>query len=368
MTTPIYERLQRKVQQIRNRLINLDQDDVRLLVDLMQRSPSGRDDVQKWAEEFSHLLRKNLLKRVSQKDLSLILAGLVSYRNTGVTPLATQGALVRGYESSDGILQELLHKTLFSAGFEIEPIVDSIFFGETNRSQLDSIIKELEDNGYVILPVKLSSEWIESFTLEAKKFSYKLRNETISQFEPESCQVNPNRPPKCVAAYADSSQLKASPIFNRFCNDPMLLNLASRYMNATVSAIDSTLWYSFPSNQPSAEAAQLFHYDLDTLRWLKVFVYLTDVGPDSGPHEYVVASHKCGNKPRPLRERGYARIQDSEIDMFFPERRQTICGSRGTVILGDTRCFHKGNAVKNGYRLIYSPIFSPSTIGYHHGS
>jgi hypothetical protein len=362
------ERIGRKSLALRNRLIKPQADEIQHLVEMMQTSPRGYSDAQDWALQLASLLERNLLDRVSRKDLALILAGLVSYRNTGVTPQRSHIALMQAYENSSGLMQQMLHTILFSEKIEKVRSIKSDFFGDVYLTEIDAILSELDERGYVVLPQNLQKRWVDALVSEAKKFSYTLRNPASDEAEISNRKIDPDNPPRCVAAYAKSSDVAASQLFNDFCNDPLLLHLASRHMDAKVHSIDSTLWYSFSSSEPSADAAQLFHYDLDTLRWLKVFVYLTDVGPDNGPHEYVPGSHKPGAKPVQLMNRDYARLSDQEVDEYCARPRKSICGERGTVILGDTRCFHKGNAVSSGYRLIFSPIYAASKIGYFHGS
>ena len=50
------------------------------------------------------------------------------------------------------------------------------------------------------------------------------------------------------------------------------------------------------SKKADSEAAQMFHFDLDRIKWLKFFIYLTDVKINSGPHVYVSGTHKPFSK------------------------------------------------------------------------
>ena len=366
-SSALIERVSRKLISLKNKVLRQEPEKIRLLGDLMRNSPRSHAGAQCWAQQCADLIESNLLDRISKKDIALILAGLVSYRNTGVTPQMSHMALVRAYENSSGVMQDLLHKIFFSAELETGQSIKSTFFGETAPSEVDAILKELDEQGYVVLPWRLDQSWVNALVAEAGNFGYTLRSPAHEEREIKNRKIDPANPPKCVAAFAKSTDLAASQVFSNFSNDPLLVNLASRYMNASAYPIGLSLWYSFSSEAPSADAAQLFHYDLDTLRWLKVFVYLTDVGPDNGPHEYVPASHKPGSKPQSLMDREYARLEDEVIDEHCPQGRKSICGPRGTVILGDTSCFHKGNAVIADYRLIFSPIYAASRVGYFHG-
>ena len=61
----------------------------------------------------------------------------------------------------------------------------------------------------------------------------------------------------------------------------------------------------------------MFHFDLDRICWLKVFIYLTDTDEDSGPHEYVETSHQVGAKPQELLNEGYSRISEEKIKKHY---------------------------------------------------
>ena len=135
----------------------------------------------------------------------------------------------------------------------------------------------------------------------------------------------------------------------------------------------NTWWSALYGNAPGSDAAQLFHFDFDAPpAWLKLFVYITDVGPENGPHVYVRGSHKAGlSQAREFRARGYERIEDEEISAKFgTDALIEITGKRGTVFMADTRGFHKGKAPREGDRLITqllycSPLFNDRGPGPH---
>jgi hypothetical protein len=124
-----------------------------------------------------------------------------------------------------------------------------------------------------------------------------------------------------------------------------------------------TMWWSLavPSNQQEqSAAAQLFHFDLDRLSFLKFFVYLTDVTPLNGPHCYVAGSHR-GFKNAKLQRDG--RFSDAEIKAHYPSEEVQIVGQKGTIFVADTKGFHKGLPLESGERLIFQIEFSNSLFG-----
>jgi hypothetical protein len=152
--------------------------------------------------------------------------------------------------------------------------------------------------------------------------------------------------------------------------DPMMLAVAESYLATPPVLSDVTLWWSgVHAGTPDADAGQSFHFDFDTPPgWLMFFFYLTDVGPENGPHVVVRGSHRDRSKAAgALRARGYARIQDEDVVAAFgAEKVVELHGKRGTVLAVDTLCFHKGLALQSGCRLMGQLVYSfPQFAGAH---
>ena len=92
--------------------------------------------------------------------------------------------------------------------------------------------------------------------------------------------------------------------------------------------------------------------------WVKVFIYLTDVSLDNGPHVYVPKSHLG----LPLELSYDRRITESEAVRFF-EHGAVLQGDAGTIIIADTSGLHKAMTVKSGMRHILELDFSNSLFG-----
>ena len=89
---------------------------------------------------------------------------------------------------------------------------------------------------------------------------------------------------------------------------------------------------------------------------------MTDVGYEDGPHVYIPKSHKSGNKNYKLLERGYSRVNDNEMSQFQKIEPKKVLGPSGSIIIGDTKCFHKGSPVISNPRLVLQPTFGPSNL------
>ncbi len=159
----------------------------------------------------------------------------------------------------------------------------------------------------------------------------------------------------------DPQQLHEHPDIQRLTTDLSLLSVAQTYLGSQPGLIDCCMWWSTAfSQQPSDEAAQLFHFDMSQIRFLKIFVYLTEVDELTGAHVYVRGSHR--RLPRCLR--ADRRYGDQEIRRHYAaDRIVTICGRPGSIFAADTRGLHKGNPLKHGHRLIIQLLYATSGFG-----
>lgn len=161
-----------------------------------------------------------------------------------------------------------------------------------------------------------------------------------------------------------------NPAMQRLMADPVFPAIAERYLKFHPMLSMMNLWWSATfGDKPGEGAAQEFHFDFDPPpQWLLVFVYLTDVGPDNGPHVYAKGTHKAGlDGAAEILSRGYVRIPDEHISgAFGPDSIVELHGKRGTVLAVDTRGFHKGKMLTQGHRLISQLTFSsPPFSGAH---
>lgn len=152
--------------------------------------------------------------------------------------------------------------------------------------------------------------------------------------------------------------------------DASMLAIAETYLRTHPILSGTNLWWSATfGNEPGGDAAQEFHFDFDPPPiWLLFFVYLTDVGPDNGPHVFARGTHRSDlPAAAPLLARGYVRIPDEDVTAAFG--RDNIVefqGKRGTVLAVDTRGFHKGKMLTAGHRLMAQLTYScPPYSGAH---
>jgi hypothetical protein len=151
------------------------------------------------------------------------------------------------------------------------------------------------------------------------------------------------------------------------CTSRRLLDVANAYLRlwAKLSYVD--LWYT--AQQPATDervASQNWHVDFDDKHLLKAFVYLSDVGPDHGPFEYVPGSQPGGRHDdvRPWVPMGYGRVEDADVARSVPaEEIATFSGPKGTLILCNTSGLHRGGFATAGPRVLATATYcSPASL------
>jgi hypothetical protein len=132
-----------------------------------------------------------------------------------------------------------------------------------------------------------------------------------------------------------------------------ILRLASAFLGCKPTLCSIGVRWSFPGSE-SPDMTQAFHRDPDDWRFLKLFVYLTDVDDDEGgPHIYVAGSH---NTRRSLRSKTYAREQLEA--QFGKQNMRAIVGARGTTFVADTSGIHAGIPPQRAPRLLLQAQYS----------
>jgi hypothetical protein len=147
--------------------------------------------------------------------------------------------------------------------------------------------------------------------------------------------------PDCVFyRYKDLHQ--QVPAVAALANDPLLVAIVTEYLGMKPVLLGSRAWWSYPPPPSSAAARQPhlfgFHYDIDDYKFIKLFIYLTDVDLASGPHVAISGTHRS----KSLFEKVNRRISDEVANDRYKESIRVITGRAGTAFLEDTFCYHKG--------------------------
>lgn len=160
----------------------------------------------------------------------------------------------------------------------------------------------------------------------------------------------------------DLNQLTRLEWFQKLAFDPYILSTAARYLGCCPIHVQTNVWFSFPTKADRknlSENAQMFHQDKEFLKFIKVFIYLSDVDMDRGPHCYVEGSHvdEAISYGVPFS----ARLSDAEATRIYgADRIKQVVGPAGSIVFGDTSCLHKGTPLKSGYRLMLQLEYASS--------
>lgn len=167
-------------------------------------------------------------------------------------------------------------------------------------------------------------------------------------------------PPGLRMAEHRLADILGCPHLLELANSALLLRLAAQYIGCkpTISAIG--LRWSFPQ-AGSGTGLQGFHRDCDDWRFIKVFVYLTDVDEAAGPHVYVTGTHqdRCGMRLMPY--------SDAEIAARYGQDEiSSVTGPAGTAFAVDTRGIHKGLVPSLKPRLLMQIQYSLLPVYMYH--
>ena len=159
----------------------------------------------------------------------------------------------------------------------------------------------------------------------------------------------------------DEEPALASAEVQEFATDPLMGLIAQKYLGQPVLMDEVAFWWTTNKRAEDANVnAQLFHQDRDRLSFLKFFIYLTDVTPETGPHVYLKGSHL--GVPRYLR--GDGRKTDEAVRAAgLWDNVTEICGPAGTLMAVDTIGLHKGKTPISGDRLALENEFATSLFG-----
>jgi len=302
-------------------------------------------------------LTVNLIASSSFYNKQVYDRGFKIFERTGVTPEESYQALIKLYCNTNGRFNEEMHKKIItSSPARMADASSESIIGRCDEVKLNDLNKELNDNGYVMFEKKLSAEMC------SRLYAFALK--TPASVGESKILYNPAQPISEIYRF-DINDLMNSEDIQALVMDPGLINIARKYLECEPIFDFPALWWStsFLKNA-SSRAAQLYHFDMDRIKWLKVFIYINDVNPENGPHCYIRGSHKPGSKPLELLKRGYVRIDDPDLHKFYKQEDFiSVTGDAGSIFAGDTRCWHKGTPLKEGHRLALELEYTSSRFG-----
>lgn len=303
-------------------------------------------------------------------DIARLGRGLVSYAREHGTPNDAYQSMIRLFCNTSGYSSDMLSWSLGKARRPYELQSTSGVLGELDPEAVSRITADLDQKGYHVFERRLSAETCDRLLEFSRRTECAVRP-MDREMRDRSRQVRArydSGAPIAVRYDYLTQDLVEDECVQGLISDASLVSVAQAYLrSAPVLDIVTMWWHTAFSSRPDEEAAQFFHFDMDRLCWLKFFFYLTDVGPENGPHTFVAGSQRRNGIPSALLRKGYARLTDEEVAKHYrKEDFIEFTGPRGTIIAEDTRGLHKGRHVEKGDRLVFQLQFSNSLFGAPH--
>lgn len=295
-----------------------------------------------------------------------LLAGLIFYSFQKTTPAFAYQGMVGLFCFTGGKSNDLLSSVLtFRDQKFLFKDSDGVLGNMNNEENLNKAVTSLKEKGFYIFPNRLSKDLCDRLLQFGLSHPSKIRS-MDKQVGFRSVEVIYDRNQSQAVRYDfDAQALLRNEDIQLILADMSFAALAQEYLGSRpIIDVLSLWWHTDYSKVPDSEAAQFFHFDLDRPKWLKFFIYLTDVGPQNGPHSFVEGSHKTNAIPSSLLSKGYARLTDEEVKGIYDSSRiKEFCAPCGTIIAEDTRGLHKGKHVEDGDRLVLQIQYSNSLFG-----
>lgn len=151
--------------------------------------------------------------------------------------------------------------------------------------------------------------------------------------------------------YYDENVTLKCPYILDIISNKKILNCLSSYFLSPYKLDYVACWWSFyNSKKKFLENTRFFHRDIDNFNFIKVFLYLNDVDYDSGPHQYLMYSHKTIYEKKISSKIIKNEKIEKEKNIF------TFTGKAGDAILANTFGIHRGSnpIVRNRLMLVMS--------------
>jgi hypothetical protein len=263
--------------------------------------------------------------------------------------------------------EHLLHYATWASSGEFPRLYSLKFPNSLNEKFLESTVdnffsslvpsvaaSEIAEHGFYLIPDLLPESLIDSLLSHLENGITHPRGMEVDDFTPGK----PNS--KYPTWWMNTDEiLKSSSVQALLC-ERNAVRTAHEYLKSRPQIMSLAMWKSFSGFGTDANASQKFHFDNDRANFIKLFVYLTDVTEDNGPHTYVEGSHM--KKPKTLLHG--EKLEDSEVlDFYKKSKLKVITGKKGQAFFADTAGFHKGTKVLKDSRAIFQINFATDDFG-----
>lgn len=261
-----------------------------------------------------------------------------------VLPLERQNALRYGLYFASRLLPHPVLRSGVVAGIRLAVNARHRRLSQPPSVPAQAALKALRSEGLAFVPSPLSAEQIDEVLAFLK---------TVPAAQGSSGRPVTAESTGVSSAVYDLPTILACPHLLQAMNHPDMLQVATGFLGCKPTLSGAGLRWSFPSEDPNAIEVQQFHRDAEDWKILRLFIYLTDVHPDCGPHQFVRRSHRSGGR---LRLKPYT---DRFIDEHYGrDKVETIHGPRGTAFMGDMWGVHRGVPPSARPRLLFNCTYA----------
>ena len=167
------------------------------------------------------------------------------------------------------------------------------------------------------------------------------------------------------ASYSRATILNCPHLLD-LCNDPAVISLSESYLGCVPTLSGINLFWTFAT--PESGNVSVFHRDQNGFRSVSMYVFLTEVDSDSGPHQYVRSSADYETCREVLNE-GMNKFvgvdqffslpwASNMVEEVFGQRVTTVEGAPGTMFITDAYGLHRGVLPKKQDRLLFYAVYS----------
>lgn len=227
------------------------------------------------------LIQPLRIARAIINELKVVRRGFIALRTSKLTPEESKRSMLNLFCETRGLSNEVLH---FFIKRSHPKLAISYGPGVLNFQSADDVraaAKKIRKDGFcvfneVIDPVRLRQLYKFATTQKArvrplldKGPDYKLPERIISLNKPSGIRYD-----------FTEGQVIDLPAAQDLFTDTSIVSLAQEYLGcAPVMKLAAMWWHTDFSKEANDESATMWHFDMDYIRWLNFFFYLTDVTP-----------------------------------------------------------------------------------------
>lgn len=165
--------------------------------------------------------------------------------------------------------------------------------------------------------------------------------------------------------FLPTSHLTTNPYLWEFIQTANLISLAEQYASCPLYLVSVSSWFVVPLIEQSysdmeqyySSASQLYHYDMDWISSIKIFVYLSDVSQSHAPFEFVLGSHK------PFTPKKKFNMRSRNLPPEHSKNLHRFVGKAGFCFMMDSSGIHRDSIASIYARHVLQLEFAPSLFG-----